>query len=281
MLSNLSSSSRVSGPSALHQARTVLPVQPVQKVGARTLGDDSFGGETDAPDARPFTVTISEEGRALAEGRPAPSEVAPSEVAPSEVAPSEVAPSEVAPSEVTQQGEVGALAVEGELSEEELQTVRDLQARDAEVRTHEQAHKSAGGSYAGSINYDTQRGPDGKSYAVGGSVDIDTSAIGGDPAATIVKMQQVIRAALAPSDPSGADRSVASSAQSKMVDAQRALTQESQTEPETSAVAGSPNLSPRSEPSPTGTENVSALTGSAGPQESRDERGRAPLSLVA
>ncbi len=176
---------------------------------------------------------------------------------------------------------MGALAVEGELSEEELQTVRDLQARDAEVRTHEQAHKSAGGSYAGSINYDTQRGPDGKSYAVGGSVDIDTSAIGGDPAATIVKMQQVIRAALAPSDPSGADRSVASSAQSKMVDAQRALTQESQTEPETSAVAGSPNLSPRSEPSPTGTENVSALTGSAGPQESRDERGRAPLSLVA
>ena len=49
-------------------------------------------------------------------------------------------------------------------------------------------------------------------YAVGGEVSIDSSPVEGDPAATITKMEQVKRAALAPAEPSGQDRSVASSA---------------------------------------------------------------------
>ncbi|MDR1535751.1 MAG: catalase, partial [Planctomycetota bacterium] len=40
-----------------------------------------------------------------------------------------------------------------------------LQTRDGEVRRHEQAHKAAGGRYAGAISYEYSRGPDGKRYA--------------------------------------------------------------------------------------------------------------------
>lgn len=90
--------------------------------------------------------------------------------------------------------------------------MRELERRDREVRTHEQAHKAAGGAHAGAVHLDLQRGPDGGSYAVGGSVPIDVSPVAGDPAATVQKMTIVRRAALAPADPSGADRQVAARA---------------------------------------------------------------------
>jgi hypothetical protein len=79
------------------------------------------------------------------------------------------------------------------------------------VRRHEQAHKAAGGRYAGAISYEYSRGPDGKRYAVGGEVGIDISPER-DPAATIAKMRQVKAAALAPADPSAQDRAVAAEA---------------------------------------------------------------------
>ena len=104
-----------------------------------------------------------------------------------------------------------------ELSEEDQKTVKKLAARDAEVRAHEQAHAATGGAYAGAPSFEFQRGPDGRNYAVGGEVPIDVSPIPGDPQATIAKMQQVKRAALAPSEPSGADRSIAASADSKIM----------------------------------------------------------------
>ncbi|MBX9913611.1 MAG: hypothetical protein K2Y25_06910 [Pseudomonadaceae bacterium] len=94
----------------------------------------------------------------------------------------------------------------------ELQ-VSQLSARDREVRAHEQAHSAVGGSYAGAPSYTFKRGPDGRSYAVGGEVAIDVGAIANDPAATIRKMEQVQRAALAPAEPSGQDRSIAARAQ--------------------------------------------------------------------
>ena len=86
-----------------------------------------------------------------------------------------------------------------------------LEARDQEVRNHEQAHQAAGGQYASAPSYSTQRGPDGQSYAIGGEVQIDISAES-EPAATIRKMQQVRSAALAPAEPSSQDRSVAAKA---------------------------------------------------------------------
>ncbi len=98
------------------------------------------------------------------------------------------------------------------LSEEERQQVTDLKRRDREVRAHEQAHKAAGGGHTGAIQFEYQTGPDGRRYAVGGEVAIDVSAVAGDPRATIAKMQQVRRAALAPAQPSSQDRAVAARA---------------------------------------------------------------------
>ncbi len=95
------------------------------------------------------------------------------------------------------------------LSEEERQLLRQLSARDKEVRDHEEAHARVGGPYAGSPSYDYQTGPDGQRYAIGGSVPIDVSPVRGDPEATIAKMEIVKAAALAPAEPSAADRQIA------------------------------------------------------------------------
>lgn len=109
------------------------------------------------------------------------------------------------------------------LSEEERRVVADLRARDREVRAHEQAHKNVAGQYAGSISYDYQKGPDGQRYAIGGQVPIDVSPISGDPEATIAKMDVVISAALAPAEPSTADRTIAQQARSTQADARGEL----------------------------------------------------------
>lgn len=101
-------------------------------------------------------------------------------------------------------------AAEDRLIELELAA---LSGRDREVRAHEQAHSSVGGSYAGGASYTYVRGPDGRSYAVGGEVGIDLAAIANNPAATARKMEQVQRAALAPADPSDQDISIAARAQ--------------------------------------------------------------------
>jgi hypothetical protein len=99
------------------------------------------------------------------------------------------------------------------LSEDQRKQVLELKKRDLEVKAHEAAHMAAGGSCVrGGATYSYQVGPDGNRYAVGGEVSIDTSSVRGDPQATILKMQTVIRAALAPAQPSGQDRSVASQA---------------------------------------------------------------------
>lgn len=101
----------------------------------------------------------------------------------------------------------------GELTSEEEEEVERLKQRDAEVRAHENAHKAAAGQHArGGPTYEFERGPDGRRYAVGGEVQIDTSAVPNDPDATILKMRQVRRAALAPAEPSPQDRRVASEA---------------------------------------------------------------------
>jgi hypothetical protein len=105
--------------------------------------------------------------------------------------------------------------------------IKELKARDTEVRVHEQAHASVGGQYAGSPSYEYQRGPDGQNYAVGGEVQIDVAEIEGDPQATIEKMQTVRAAALAPAEPSGADRAIAADATQKLSAAQVELTSKS------------------------------------------------------
>jgi hypothetical protein len=114
----------------------------------------------------------------------------------------------------------------GKLTEEQLEVVQALQARDREVRAHEQAHKSVGGSLAGAVSFSYQSAPNGQRYAVGGEVPIDASAVQGDPAATIRKMTTVKAAALAPVDPSPQDQSVAAAASRVLAQARKDLSSE-------------------------------------------------------
>jgi len=106
------------------------------------------------------------------------------------------------------------------------QKLAELKKRDAEVRAHEQAHATVGGSLAGAPSYQYERGPDGQQYAVAGEVPIDVAPVAGDPRATIDKMQQVRAAALAPAEPSAADRRIASEAQQQQLAAQAELVQQ-------------------------------------------------------
>lgn len=111
------------------------------------------------------------------------------------------------------------------LNEAEEKQVQELAKRDREVRAHEQAHARVGGAYAGAPSYTFQQGPDGKRYAVGGEVQIDTSKEK-TPQETIRKMQIVIRAALAPAEPSSQDLKVAQLARSQLSEAQAEARQE-------------------------------------------------------
>jgi hypothetical protein len=122
---------------------------------------------------------------------------------------------------------------ESELSQEEKAKLDKLRARDQEVRAHEAAHKAAAGSHArGSAQFTFEEGPDGRRYAVGGEVSIDTSKISGDPEATIRKAQTIRRAANAPAQPSGQDRNVAAQATQMESEARRELAESQKTESE-------------------------------------------------
>lgn len=98
--------------------------------------------------------------------------------------------------------------------------IAELKQTEEKVKAHEAAHKAVGGNLASSASYSYTRGPDGQSYITGGEVQINMSD-GRTPQETISRMQQVIRAALAPADPSGQDRSVAAAAASRMTEAQQ------------------------------------------------------------
>ncbi len=113
------------------------------------------------------------------------------------------------------------------LSEQEQRQVQELKRRDAEVKAHEQAHLSAAGGLArGGASFDYKTGPDGKRYALGGEVNIDTSRASDDPQANMSKARQIRRAALAPADPSAQDHAVAAEASRMEAQAQAELSQQ-------------------------------------------------------
>lgn len=120
------------------------------------------------------------------------------------------------------------------LSEEDVKEVKELSKRDREVRTHEQAHMATAGQYAkGAIHFETETGPDGKTYAVGGHVSIDTSPVPDDPQATIQKANKIRAAAMAPAEPSSQDRAVAAEATRMAAEAQADLAKQRQSERKT------------------------------------------------
>lgn len=134
---------------------------------------------------------------------------------------------EAARSERESGGEASGAEAEAptELSEDERAVVEKLKARDSAVRAHEMAHVAAAGGLAGAPSYSYQTGPDGKRYAIGGSVSIDTSAES-SPEDTIAKAQRIRSAALAPADPSAQDRAVAARAARMESQARAAMAQE-------------------------------------------------------
>ena len=107
-----------------------------------------------------------------------------------------------------------------------------LKQRDQEVKKHENAHLAAAGAHArGGANYTYQIGEDGKAYAVGGHVSIDTSKEG-TPEETIQKMQQIINAAKAPAEPSAQDIRVAAQAAQTLQEAREELAEKRKAEKE-------------------------------------------------
>lgn len=112
-----------------------------------------------------------------------------------------------------QQSGLDAASVWSDLPPDVQAQILELKATDQKVRAHEMAHISAGtGVVTGGAAFSYTKGPDGKLYAVGGEVQIDTSEVPGDPEATIRKAEAIQRAALAPADPSAQDRAVAARA---------------------------------------------------------------------
>ncbi len=109
------------------------------------------------------------------------------------------------------------------LTPKEQDQVRKLAARDSQVRAHEAAHLAAAGSLAsGGASFSFQKGPDGKFYAIGGEVQIDTSP-GSNPQETQSKSRQIRAAALAPADPSPQDLKVAAAASTMEISAAKKI----------------------------------------------------------
>ena len=112
------------------------------------------------------------------------------------------------------------------LSEEEQREVEELRKADRAVRQHEQTHASVGGQYVQGVPvYTYTTGPDGKQYATGGEISVDLSPEE-DPEETIQKMNTIRRAAIAPADPSSADRAIAARAAQLAAQARQELARE-------------------------------------------------------
>ncbi len=122
--------------------------------------------------------------------------------------------------------ELSAAACKDGQCDEDEREIQELRSQDRQVRAHERAHKATGGAHAGPVSYTYTTGPDGRRYAVAGEVPIDVSPVEGDPDATIRKMKQVRSAALAPAEPSAADRNVAAKARQVEREAQAESTRQ-------------------------------------------------------
>lgn len=123
-------------------------------------------------------------------------------------------------------GQASARAAEAntqQLSMEELKRVAELKATDAKVRAHEMAHVAAGqGVVTSGPTYTYAYGPDGRAYAVGGEVGVDTSPEN-NPQANIDKGRRIQAAALAPAEPSGQDLRVAAAGRALQAEGVREL----------------------------------------------------------
>ncbi len=108
---------------------------------------------------------------------------------------------------------------ENGLTEEDKAMIDELRERDREVRAHEQTHAAMLGPYArGGPSYTYQTGPDGRMYAVGGSVEVDTGKEATSEE-TANKARVLQMAATAVSEPSVADMAIAANAAAMLSEA--------------------------------------------------------------
>ena len=89
----------------------------------------------------------------------------------------------------------GSLPGQDELSADELQTLRELERRDLQVRTQDMAFIAAAGGAAGSYSLQYETGPDGRRYATGADIKLDTSE-GATPEQTLAKARALRSAAM-------------------------------------------------------------------------------------
>lgn len=118
--------------------------------------------------------------------------------------------------------------VDEQQTQAQADEVRDLSARDREVRQHERAHSAVGQELTGAPVYEYETGPDGRRYAVAGEVSLSFSEVEGDPEATLELARLARQAALAPDQPSQQDRRVAALATQLEIEALQELSQQQQ-----------------------------------------------------
>ena len=132
------------------------------------------------------------------------------------------------------------------LDAQQVQELNKLKSRDLEVRQHEYAHLAVAGQYAsGGASFTYEKGSDGTRYAVGGEVPIDVGKES-SPEATVLKMQVIKRAALAPASPSSADRMIASQADAKAAQARQEISAQQNKDAQGMLSAENTPLSPSS-----------------------------------
>ena len=135
-----------------------------------------------------------------------------------------------------------SLTLQEPMTQEEMAMVKELQARDQEVRNHELAHQATGAGLTSGASFVYQMGPDGKRYAVGGEVSIQVGG-GNSPEDSIQRSKRILAAATAPTNPSPADIQVAMRATQILAQAQMEVAQE-RTETETKVQQKSQDAQP-------------------------------------
>lgn len=102
-------------------------------------------------------------------------------------------------------------AIPQDLDEKDfLRVLEKFKSTDRQIRSHEQVHATIGQTTTPK-SYNYAQGPEGKMYAVSGSVRLDTS-IPQDPKAAQFKLDQIARAASGPADSSGGDNMIVTAA---------------------------------------------------------------------
>jgi len=114
----------------------------------------------------------------------------------------------------------------------EREAVRQLEQQDREVREAQSAHAAAAGLLGGAPTFTYRVGPDGRLYAISGEVRLDTTAVPGDPEATLRKARQIEEAAFTPGDSSPEDRRAAAIASALASRARQELARQQEEEGE-------------------------------------------------